>query len=190
MIRAQAPHPDPLPGVAGRGRAASRWLLVALALLPAAASAQERWDHRGSLGLTVGGAFEGRHSIAVSLNLPGDSGARGDAEVGGTLSITDHTELRVAGRLTLGGPTISGAALAGVRNSFGDRLKTFFDAELMVHIGPWFTIGPHAAFGVQYEVLPVMGLFAALGVGLGFGDGLRLSGELMLGVQFRSYLLE
>lgn len=196
----KAPHPDPLPGVAGRGRAglserrsaARRGLLGLVSLVAllgaATASAQERWDHRGSLGLTVAGGAEVRQSVALSL--PSDNGVRADAEVGGTVSITDHTELRVAGRLTLGAPALAGAVLAGVRNAFGERLKTFFDVNLMVHVAPWFTVGPHVAFGVQYEMLPVMGLYAALGIGLGFGAGLRLVGELMLGVQFRSYLLE
>jgi hypothetical protein len=42
---------------------------------------------------------------------------------------------------------------------------------------------------VQFEVLPVLGVFAVAGVQGGGGAGLRLSFELLLGVQFRTYVL-
>jgi hypothetical protein len=136
-------------------------------LLASAASAQN-FEHRGSLGLTIAGGGEYATAVANALT---DNGFRGPIELGGTLSVTEHTELRLAGRLGL--PTITGSKLdysayAGIRNSRGERFKTFFDLELAAHFAPLWTIGVRVGFGVQYEFLPVFGAFA---------------------VQFRTYIL-
>ncbi len=165
-----------------------RAVVLALALAPGVAVAQERWDHRGALGLTVAAGGDARNAVAPSLVA--DNGWRGDLEVGATLSFTDKTELRAAGRLALFGPALGGAALVGLRNSYGERLKTFFDLDALVHVAPVFTVGPRLGFGLQFEILPVLGAYAQLAGHLGFGAGLRLGFELLLGVQLRSYLLE
>ena len=77
------------------------WGLLVLALLASSpALAEERYDHRGSLGLTV--AFGGEAVAAVTSTADGERGIRLPIEVGGTLSLSDHNELRVAGRLSPG----------------------------------------------------------------------------------------
>lgn len=169
--------------------------LLLLLAFAAPARAEERYDHRGALGLTVASGAE-----FVSFIGPqggSESAARLPLELGGTWSLTDRTELRLAGRLSpfLGGRTVTGAlagtVLAGIRNVRGlDQWKTFFDLDLAVHVAPALIIGARAAFGVQYDFLPVMGVYAQVGGQLGGGAGLRLSFEGLVGLQFRTYVLE
>lgn len=169
-----------------------RWWLLAAALLAAPALAQERYDHRGALGLTL--ATGGEFVSMLSSVAARESGFRLPVEVGGTLAITDHTALRLAGRLAPGftaTQSLAGAIFAGIRNVRGvDQWKTFFDLELAVHVAPAFIAGARGAFGVQFDFLPIMGAYAQLGGQLGGGQGLRLSFELVAGLQFRTYVLE
>lgn len=171
------------PGRGARGA-------VLLVLLSASAlGAEERFDHRGALGVTLAGGGERKDLLGLSIS---DSGWRGNLEAGLTFAVTRAgSELKVAGRVTLGGAIIDGSALAGFRSYFGyERWKTMLDLDLAVHFTPLVTVGPRLGFGVQYELLGVMGVFAQLGAQLGFGRGLRLSFDLMIGVQFRTYVLD
>ncbi len=167
-------------------------LFLVLALASSVAFAEERSDHRGSLGLTV--AFGGEFVSAVTTMANGERGLRLPIEVGGTLSLSDHNELRIAGRLSPGvGPltALGGSFYAGLRNSIGyDQWKTFFDLELAAHVAPFLAFGIRGAFGVQFDFLPVMGVYAQVGGQLGGATSLRLSFEVMAGVQFRTYLFE
>ncbi len=164
----------------------TRLLLVWAAAASQLALAQEpTFEHRGSLGLTVAAGGEYAFSAATGLT---DNGFRVPIELGGTLSVSDHTELRLAGRLSPPGPRFDSSVLAGIRNSRGERWKTFFDAELAVHFTPLWTVGLRLGFGVQYELAPVVGLFAVAGVQGGGGQGLRLGFELLIGMQFRTYI--
>lgn len=167
-----------------------RALVAAAALLPVLASAQARYDHRGALGLTA--ALGAEAVTAAGLNQAGDTGARFPLELGGTLSVTDHSELRLSGRLAPSATrALAGALFAGVRNSFGrEQWKTFFDLELAVHLAPLVVVGARGAFGLQYDFLPVMGAYVSLGGQLAGGAGLRLGFEALLGVQLRTYILE
>ncbi|MDP1821975.1 MAG: hypothetical protein Q8L48_01990 [Archangium sp.] len=168
------------------------FVVLSLLMLPGVVSAEERYDHRGSLGLTVAAGSE--FVTAISTMATGERGWRIPLELGATFSLTNHIELRAAGRIAPGISPITalaGSAYAGMRNSFGyDQLKTFFDLELAVHVAPFFAIGARGAFGVQYDFLPIMGVYAQLGGQLGGATSLRLSFELMAGVQFRTYLFE
>lgn len=162
---------------------------LVIGLIAAVSVASEPvWGHRGALGLTVGGG--GEFVTAIVPGGQGDHGLRAPIELGGTLSVTDHTEVMLSGRVAAPGPRPEWAAFAGIRNSRGERLKTFFDLLLGAFIHPIWTLGFRLGLGVQYEVLPVMGVFAVAGVQGGFGAGLRLSFELLLGLQFRTYLFE
>lgn len=169
-----------------------RLSLAGLLLLAGVAAAEERYDHRGALGLTVASGVEAL--TAVTITQLGERGARFPIEVGGTLSLSDHNELRVAGRLAPAlSPltTLAGSLYAGIRNSIGyAQWKTFFDLDLAVHVAPFFAIGARAAFGAQYDFLPIMGVYAQLGGQLAGGTSLRLSGEVLVGLQFRTYLFE
>ena len=154
--------------------------------------AQERYDHRGALGLTV--AAGGEVVTAISSQALGERGVRVPLEVGGTLSVSDHNELRLAARLSPGLSPItalSASFYGGIRNSIGlDQWKTFFDLELAVHATPFLAFGLRGAFGVQYDFFPIMGVYAQIGAQLGGASALRLSFEVMAGVQFRTYVFE
>lgn len=169
-------------------RTAPRLALGALLLVGSWALAN---DHRGSLGLTA--ATGGEFVTGVGVGTL-DRGFRLPIEIGGTLGLFDNTELRLAGRLAppLAGTTGWGGSIhAGIRNSHGrDNWLTFFDLELAVHVAPLIAVGPRAAFGVQYDFLPIMGAYAQIGAQLGGATALRLSFELTVGLQFRTYLFE
>ena len=98
-----------------------RGLVVAGALLcSGVALADERFDHHGSLGLTA--AFGGEFVTAVSLSDSGERGGRLPLELGGTFAVGNHSELRLAARLSPGISPITalGASFyGGLRNSFG-----------------------------------------------------------------------
>lgn len=170
-----------------------RGVIIAGALLASGLClGEERYDHRGALGLTA--AVGGEFVTAINLSAQGERGARIPVELGGTLALTDQTELRVAARLGFGVAPITalGASFyAGIRNSFGyEQWKTFFDLELAAHVTPFLAFGARAAFGVQFDFLPIMGVYAQIGGQLGGATSLRLSFELMTGLQFRTYLFE
>jgi hypothetical protein len=69
-------------------------------------------------------------------------------------------------------------------------VKTFFDLNAVVHLAPALTLGPRIGFGVQYELSPLFGVYAGLAAQIGFGQAIRFDGELIGGIQLRSYLLE
>ncbi len=159
--------------------------LAAVLGLAAAAPAQERTDHLGALGVTVAGGLEGGTEVGGSSPF---TGVRAPLELGLTLGVTEKTEVRLAGRLSVPWELRDWAITAGIRNSRGERWKTFFDLDLAVHVAPLWTIGLRAGFGVQYELTPILGVFAVAAVQGGGGAGLRLEGELLVGFQARSYL--
>jgi hypothetical protein len=162
------------------------------------AGAEERYDHRGSLGLLVGGSIERKDS--ANNNSPQNSadelgGWRGSAELGGTIAVgSDGNDFKLVVRAQFGGAFDLGI-YSGYRGYFSiGQWKTFFDLDLAGHITPLFaphvTVGPRVGVGVQLDFLPIMGAYAVLGGQIGFGDGLRYGAELTIGFHFRSYLLE
>src|SRR5216684_4212506 len=83
-----------------------------------------------------------------------------------------------------------GAGMVG-RSYFGqEQIKTFIDLDARADLAPTFALGPRLGFGVQFEVLPTLGLFAAVAAHAGGGNGLVFGAEAFAGIQFRSYLLE
>lgn len=162
--------------------------------LPATASAaegrqfDERYDHRGAVGLLFGSGGAG-----VSLGAtPAIFGLRWTQELGGTYAIDvngNELVLALRGSITPE-PRIYGLS-GGYRGYFGyERVKTFIDLQVAAYVSPTFLIGPRVGAGVQFELSPLVGVFAGGAVNLGFGNGLLLSGELLAGLQLRSYLLE
>lgn len=160
--------------------------VVLLAALPVRAE-----KHRGSLGLTV--AAGGEFVSAVKATGGRDLGPRIPLEIAGTLGLFEHTELRLAGRLSPGfnAAPLAGSIYLGARNSFalGDW-NTFFDLDFATHVAPFLTFGARLGFGAQWDFSPVMGLYAQVGAQLGGGVALRLSFEGMIGLQFRTYVFE
>ena len=169
-----------------------RRFILAVTLLSAGVclAALEENDHRGSLGLTV--ATGGEISRAISFTAA-ENGYRIPIELGGTLAVSAHNEVRIAARVAPGisPQTVGLSFYAGLRNSYGLGLwKTFFDLEFAAHVTPFLAFGVRGGFGVQYDFLPIMGVYAQIGAQLGGATSLRLSGELLIGVQFRTYLFE
>ncbi|MBS1153023.1 MAG: hypothetical protein H6Q89_4721 [Myxococcaceae bacterium] len=183
-------------------------LLLVLAL---PAHADERYDHKGAVGLLLG--LTGEYKAAATIKGGGDEGWRFGTEVGATVAVgSDGNELKGSLRALFGGieagcslegscAPLDLALFLGYRSYFDlGQWKTFFDLDLAQHVVPRFdpssartqiyTIGPRVAVGVQLDFLPVAGSFLLLEGQIGFGDGLRYGAALMLGFQLRSYLLE
>lgn len=153
-------------------------------------AAGERLDHHGAVGLLIGAGGDYR-----SQALPtGDTsiGFRLPLDLGGTYNVGDDSnELLLAGRVELLAPSLITSAYGGYRSYFGqDAWKTFFDLHVRADFTPAFTAGPRMGFGAQYELNSLVGVFAAIGAHVGAGAGIRFGGELLLGMQFRSFLLE
>ena len=170
---------------------ALRGLLLSTALcIPQVAGASDRYDHRGAIGFLLGPgiAFQDR---VVSGHLTEQTSWL-SLLVGGTFAIgNEGNELKVlaqAYRLTESGAL---AVSAGYRGYFGqERVKTFFDLDARADVAPNFAIGPRLGLGVQYEVLPTFGIFAAAAAHAGAGHGVVFGAEAFVGIQLRSYLLE
>jgi len=170
-----------------RSRAAV--FLPLLLLLPALARADERFDHRGAVGLLLGGGGEFRFNTGPNVD---ERGLRGVLDLGGTWAIGYN------GNELLGwvraAPSASGwgwSAVAGYRGYYGyERLRTFVDLDLAAQFRPLLTAGVRVGAGVQYEITSNVGVFVGVGLQLGGGNGVVLSGEVISGLQLRSYLLE
>jgi hypothetical protein len=177
-------------GGAGEAQApfVSAWALVAALSLAAPGEPTERWDHRGSLGVDL--ALGADLRAAVTQDVRTDNGARGDVQLGGVWGVTDRLELHAAARGSFFGPALGLGFLAGLRSMYGQRFKTFFDLDVFVVARPIFVIGPHVAFGGIYELSQVVSLYACLGAQMGYGDGLRIGGEALVGLQLRSFVFE
>jgi hypothetical protein len=94
-------------------------LLAAALIAPPVARADERFDHRGAVGLLVGGGAEYLSGIASERLV---QGLRGDLELGGTLAVgVDGNELLLIGRATLGDPAIDWSVIFGYRGYFGQE---------------------------------------------------------------------
>lgn len=158
--------------------------------LVAAAEEEERWDHRGALGLLAGGGLdfvgqvksggqtqEGTYGLVETL-LTFPMGASGN-------------EWTVGTREAIGGGLVDVAIAAGIRAYFGDdRFKTYLTAELAVHVTPNVTAGPRVGIGVQYEILPTFGIYLGGAAEVTAGQGIRLSGSVLAGIQLRTYVFE
>ncbi len=184
---------------------------LVLACVAVRANADERYDHKGAIGLLIG--ISGEYKAAATLGGGGDEGYRLGTEVGVTLAVgSDGNALKAAVRSVFFGiepgcstngscaPVDLGLYL-GYRGYFDlGQWKTFFDIDAAQHLVPrlgpssantqLYTIGPRVAVGVQFDFLPVAGAFLSLEGQIGFGDGLRYGAALLLGFQLRSYLLE
>lgn len=173
------------------------FVTTVLLLVATGAGAEERYDHRGSLGLLLGGSVERKDS--ANTGGIGDGGWRGAGELGGSIGVgSEGNDLILSFRaLCCGDATLLPALgldlslYGGYRGYFAfGQWKTFFDLDAALHFTPRATIGPRVGIGLQLDFLPVAGAFAVLGAQIGFGDGIRYGAELMLGFQLRTYVLE
>lgn len=187
------------------------WLAVAI-IAAAPAFADERYDHRGALGVLI--AFGGDYKASAGL-VGGDEGFRVAPELGLTFPVGDNgNSFKASMRALLGGIAAGCSAvqkcapidlglMIGFRGYFSvaeGRLKTFYDLDVVQHLVPRFNaasaltqiyvIGPRVGLGVQFELLSVTGLYFMIDGQMGFGDGLRFGAGVQLGVQLRTYIFE
>ena len=186
-------------------------LSILLALAAVSARADERYDHKGAVGLLLGVSAE--YKAAATLGGGGDEGARLGTEAGLTIAVgSDGNEVKGALRTLFGGirpgcsregrcVSVDYALFLGYRGYFDlGNWKTFFDIDAAQHfiprLGPssansqLYTIGPRVALGVQLDFSPIAGTFFLIEGQIGFGDGLRYGAAAMIGFQLRSFLLE
>ena len=167
-------------------------LAFGLLLAPAAARAEEeqRWDHRGALGLLLGGGVDFKREVKAGGET--EEGNRALLETLLTFPMgLSGNEWTVGARTGFGGPSVDVAIAGGLRAYFGDdRFKTYLTAELAVHVTPNVTAGPRLGFGVQYELLPVFGLYLGGAAEVTAGQGIRIAGALVGGIQLRTYIFE
>jgi hypothetical protein len=153
-----------------------------------AAPAAERFDHRGALGILLGGGVELGELVHGGQF---DEYSRGIADLGVTLAPgPDSNEFKLV--FEAAKPrSFEWMAYGGYRAYFGqDRLKTFVDLDGAVDVRPSFAIGPRLALGVQYELHPLFGLFGGLAARVGIGSPTRFAASAFAGFQLRSYLLQ
>jgi len=161
-------------------------------LLPASAAAeeQERWDHRGALGFLIGGGIDFKREVKSGGET--EEGRRGLLETLVTFPLgVSGNEWTIGARTGFGGPSVDVAVAGGLRAYFGeDRFKTYLTAELALHVTPNVTAGPRLGFGVQYELFPVVGVYLGGAAEVTAGQGIRISGAVLAGFQFRTYVFE
>ena len=165
-------------------------LLCAALCISQIANASDRYDHRGAIGFLLGPGIAFQDRVASGQVTERTSWLA--FMVGGTFAIgNEGNELKVlsqAFRLTEGAVW---AVSAGYRGYFGqEQVKTFFDLDARADVAPTFAIGPRLGLGVQYELLPTLGVFAAVAAHVGAGNGVVFGAEAFVGIQIRSYLLE
>ena len=163
-------------------------LLGCLLLTSPGSLAAERFDHRGAVGLLLGGGFELGELVRSGQF---DEYSRGVAELGLSVAVGENGNEFKAVVQAGHGSELEWTVFGGYRGYFGqERLKTFFDLDLAFDVRPSFTAGPRLAFGVQYELHSLVGVFAGLDARLGIGSPARFAAGAFAGIQVRSYLLE
>jgi hypothetical protein len=168
----------------------ARALLLSCFILGAAAGADERYDHRGSLGLLFGPGVAFKDEVVGGQIV--DDSFRFPLYLGATMAVAyAGNEVLAESITTFGGAHVDFGGAVGFREYFGEeQVKTFFTLEAAFHITPTFTAGPRASFGIQYDMLPMMGVFALFAADVGLGGGVRFSAETAVGIQLRTYVLE
>ena len=155
-----------------------------------AAEEEERFDHRGALGLLVGGGIDFKREVKSGGET--EEGRRGLVETLLTFPFgTSGNEWTVGARTGFGGPSVDVALAGGIRGYFGEeRFKTYLTAELALHVVPNVTAGPRLGFGVQYELMPVFGLYLGGAAEVTAGQGIRIAAAVVGGIQVRTYIFE
>ena len=167
-------------------------LVVGLGLAPLALGAEEeqRFDHRGALGLLVGGGIDFKREVKSGGDT--EEGRRALLETLLTFPMgLSGNEWTVGARTGFGGPSVDVAIAGGLRAYFGEeRFKTYLTAEVALHVTPNVTAGPRLGFGIQYELFPVLGLYLGGAAEVTAGQGIRIAAALVGGFQVRTYIFE
>ena len=161
-------------------------------LLPAESLAEEleRWDHRGALGLLVGGGVDFKREVKSGGET--EEGRRGVLETLLSFPLgVSGSEWTIGARTGFGGPSVDVAAAGGLRAYFGEeRFKTYLTAELSLHVTPNVTAGPRLGIGIQYELLPTFGVYLGGAAEVTAGQGIRIAAAVLGGIQLRTYIFE
>lgn len=165
--------------------------VLALALPGSAAAAytfeEARLDHRGQPSLFVAPVLE--HLIVDRTGEETETGTGLLAEVAWGVPLSDEggeglVGLRAGAGLDDGEARL--APFARYRGYYGDEAwKTFFDVGVFVRVEPVWGGGARLGFGTQYDPTENLGLFAGLGGGIAYGDGLQASIDFLAGLQLR-----
>jgi len=142
------------------------------------------------LGLLIGGGIDFKREVKAGGET--EEGRRGLLETLVTFPLgVSGNEWTIGARTGFGGPSVDVAIAGGLRAYFGeDRFKTYLTAELALHVTPNVTAGPRLGFGVQYELFPVVGVYFGGAAEVTAGQGIRISGAVLAGLQFRTYVFE
>ncbi len=153
-----------------------------------AAPAADRFDHRGAIGLLIGGSVELGELVHGGQF---DEYSRGGGDLGVTVAPgAEGNEYKLVVEAAKRG-SLEWTAYGGYRGYFGqERLKTFFDVDAAIDIRPRFAIGPRLALGVQYDFHPLFGVFGGVAARIGVGNPSRFAAGAFAGMQLRSYLLQ
>ena len=157
---------------------------------PSEGVVQQRWDHRGAIGVSLAGGVAFREGSTLARTV--DGGARVPVDVGVSVALPQtQNSLWASGRVAFGAPIKEWSLRAGYRSFFGEeRWKTFLDLGAVFQVTPRFAAGARVGAGVMYEFLPVGGWFAAAGVEVGGGNGFHFDADITTGIELRTYLLE
>ncbi len=156
----------------------------------ARAEEEERFDHRGALGLLVGGGIDFKREVKSGGDT--EEGRRALLETLLTFPLgVSGNEWTLGARTGFGGPSVDVAVAGGLRAYFGEeRFKTYLTAELALHVTPNVTAGPRLGVGIQYELFPVFGLYLGGAAEVTAGQGIRIAAALVGGIQLRTYIFE
>jgi hypothetical protein len=161
-------------------------------LLPAVAAAEEveRWDHRGALGLLVGGGIDFKREVKSGGDT--EEGRRALLETLLTFPLgASGSEWTIGVRTGFGGSAVDVAVAGGIRAYFGEeRFKTYLTAELALHVTPNVTAGPRLGVGIQYELFPTFGIYLGGAAEVTAGQGIRIAAAVLGGIQLRTYVFE
>jgi hypothetical protein len=163
---------------------------LGLLLLPLAVRAEEeRFDHRGALGLLVGGGIDFKREVKAGGET--EEGRRALLETLLTFPLGQSGNEWTLGARTGFGSAVDVAAAGGLRAYFGEeRFKTYLTVELALHVTPNVTAGPRLGVGVQYELFPVFGLYLGGAAEVTAGQGIRIAAAVVGGIQLRTYIFE
>ncbi|MFN0062580.1 MAG: hypothetical protein ACKVPX_08680 [Myxococcaceae bacterium] len=165
------------------------WALTAGAV-HAADSRPTRLDHRGAVGGFV--ALGGQYVSILNGGRIVEDGLRVPVTVGFSVApFESGHELLLAARGSFLNARPSWAVWAGYRIFFGqENWKTFLDLGLVSVVRPLFSIGPRIGFGVLYDFVPEVGVYAAAAAEVGGGAGFRFGADVGIGLQVRTYWLD
>lgn len=148
-----------------------------------------RLDHRGALGIILGGGISFQETVLKYGVAEEGRSPLLQAEVTFPLGVGGN-EWTLAVSTAFNSP-VTVAVAGGIRAYFGDEAwKTFVTVEGTLHVTPAVSAGPRVGFGVQWDFSQVAGAFIQVAVEATAGQGIRFGASALAGFQFRTYIFE